>query len=140
MAPFLKATPSTMATGFDLTHYTEVCGFLDKSGHAAECAVIHDTKILCASLEARNTVLKRLALIANEATKEEGTFSFWVLKNLDHDDQVRIFERYESWEALEVHQKAPSLVNLWLVSKGEVKSLEQRAYAPNLKGWLNRYV
>ena len=138
MAPFLKATPSTMAIGFDLTHYREASGFLDKTKKAVECEVIYDTKILCSSKEARGTILSRLASIANHAENEEiGTYSYWVLESLDHDDQVRIFERYESWDALEAHQKAPSLVSFWLESKDEIKSMEGRAYAPNLKGWLH---
>lgn len=130
-----------MAIGFDLTHYTEVSGFLDKSKSAAECEVIHDTRIVCSSELARDKVLSRLESIAEYAEREEkGTYTFWVLKSLDNDDQLRIFERYESWEALELHQNAPDLIKFWLDSKEEVKSMEGRAYAPNLKGWLNRYV
>jgi quinol monooxygenase YgiN len=141
MAPFLQATPATMAIGFDLTHYTEVLGFLDKSKSAAECAVIYDTKIICSSALARDTLLSRLEPIAEHAESEEkGTYTFWVLKSLDEEDQLRIFERYESWDALQLHQKAPALAKLWLDSKDEVKSMEGRAYAPNLKGWLNRSV
>jgi quinol monooxygenase YgiN len=141
MEPFLKATPPTMAIGFDLTHYTEVSGFLDKSGRAAECAVIYDTKIVCASAFARDTILSRLESIAEHAEGEEsGTYTFWVLRSLENEEEVRIFERYESWEALELHQKAPGLINFWLDSKEEVRSMEGRAYAPNLKGWLNRSV
>jgi quinol monooxygenase YgiN len=139
MAPFLKAVPAAAATGFDLTHYTDVSGFLDKSGHAAECAVLYDTKIACSSSSARDAVLGKLASIAEHAEKEEkGTYSFWVLKSLDNDDQVRIFERYESWTALEEHEKNPALAKFWSGSKEEIKSREGRAYVPNHKGWLNR--
>lgn len=130
-----------MAIGFDLTHYTEVSGFLDKSKSALECAVIHDTKITCASVPACETILGRLEAIAKHAEREEkGTYTFWVLRSLDNEEHLRIFERYESWEALESHQKAPGLVKFWLDSKEEVRSMEGRAYAPNLKGWLNRSV
>lgn len=139
MAPFLKNTPDTMATGFDLTHYVDVSGFLDKTGKSTECTVIHDTKILCASSAARDIVLAKLAKIAEHAEKEEqGTYTFYVLKSLDHDNQIRILERYASWDAFHTHQNYPGLAKLWLGSKEEVKSLEQRAYAPNHKGWLHR--
>jgi len=135
MHPFLKATPSTMATGFDLTHYTEVSGFLDKSGQRKECAIIHDTRIFCDSESARDSVLAKLAKIAEFAEKEEeGTFSFFVLKSLDGDDRMR----YASWEAFETHQDSKQLVELWLSSKEEIKSLEGRTYVPNMKGWLSR--
>lgn len=127
-----------MAIGFDLTHYEEAFGFLDKTKKAVECEVMYDTKILCSSEGAREIVLSKLATIAEYAAEaESGTYSYWVLKSLDHDDQVRIFERYESWDALESHQKAPGLVSFWLESKEDIKSMEGRAYAPNLKGWLH---
>ena len=139
MAPFLKATPPCMSTGFDLTHFTEAAGFLDKSGTAKECAIIHDTKIVCASGTARDAVLTKLAAVAAHAEREEpGTYTFLVLKSLDNDDHVRIFERYASWEALETHQRGGGWVSLLLGAKEEIKSLEGRPYVPNLKGWLHR--
>ena len=139
MAPFLKATPSCMSTGFDLTHFTEASGFLDKSGNLKECAIIYDTRILCASASACDSVLKKLAAVAKHAEKEEqGTYTFLVLKSLDNENSIRIFERYESWEALEIHQNSKDLIDLLLGSKEEIKSLEGRPYVPNLKGWLHR--
>jgi quinol monooxygenase YgiN len=139
MALFLKASPASMATSFDLTNYEEVSGSLDKSGCKKECAVIHDTRILCSSSSARDAILSMLAAIADQAEKEEeGTYSFWVLKSLDHDDQVRIFERYASWDALTAYQNSQALVRLWLDSKEDIKSLEGRPYVSNQKGWLNR--
>lgn len=139
MSEFLQATQSTMATGSDLTHYTEVSGFLDKSGQSLECVVIYDTIILCSSSSARKTILAKPAKIADDAEKKgKGTYFFWVLKSLDHDDQVRILERYESWEALETHQNSHDLVKLYLDSAEDIKSLQGRLYVPNHKGWLNR--
>lgn len=139
MGPFLKAVPPIMSTGLDLTHYTDVSGFLDKTGKSTECTVIHDTKILCASSSARDVVLNKLAAIAEHAEKEEkGTYTFYVLKCLDHNNQIRIFERYASWDALDIHQKNPALTKLWLGSKEEIRSLEGRTYSPNNKGWLHR--
>lgn len=138
MKQFIPATSPIMTTGFDLTHYEDVSGFLDKSGDKKECGVIHDTRILCSSSSARDTILKKLGGIAGNAEKEKGTYTLWVLKSLDHDDQVRIFERYEDWAAMEAHQSSPALIKLLLDSKEEIKSVEGRAYLPNGKGWLHR--
>jgi quinol monooxygenase YgiN len=142
MAPFLASTPPTMATGFDLTHYTEDSGFLAKIPsplNGDTCGVIHDTKIACASPAAAAIVRERLRGIAEHAERnEEGTYTFLVLKSLDSEDHVRIFERYRDWEALAKHQGNPAWAKLLLESKEEIKSLERRAYAPNRKGWLQR--
>lgn len=139
MEKFLAAVPGTMSIGLDLTHYTETSGFLDKSGNCKECGVMYDTRIECQSPQARDAVLAKLAVNAQHAEKnEEGTYTFFVLKSLDNETQVRIFERYASWEAMEAHQKDAKMVNFWLSSKGEIKSLEGRAYVPNGKGWLHR--
>jgi len=129
-----------MSTGFDLSHFTETSGFLDKPGNSKECAVIYDTKIQCASASARDSVLDKLAAVAKHAEEaEDGTYTFLVLKSLDNDDNIRIFERYATWEALNFHQSGIELVNLLVGSKEEIKSLEGRPYVPNLKGWLHRW-
>ena len=138
MAAFLEVLPSTTASNLDLAHYQDISGFLDKSGTNEECGIIHDTKILCTSPVARDIVLKKLGSVVDSARKEEGTQTFLVLKSLDAEDQVRIFERYKNWDAFETHQNMDVLKSFWLSSKDEVKSLEGRTYVPNLKGWLSR--
>ncbi|RDW64241.1 hypothetical protein BP5796_10743 [Coleophoma crateriformis] len=138
MSTFLQKIPSTMSCGLDLTHYTQTSGFLDKSQSAVECQVIHDTKIACASSQARAVVLERLASIAAREEKQKGTYTFVVLKSLDTETEVRIFERYESFEALEAHKSSKEVVEFWLGSKEQIKSMEGRAYVPNNKGWLTR--
>lgn len=138
MGQFLASVPSTMSTGLDLTHYTEVAGFLDKSAHCRECAIIYDTRIECQSPQDRDAVLTKLAAVAQHAEQnEDGTYTFLVLKSLDNGEHVRVFERYASWEAMEAHQKGDKLVSFWLGSKGEIKSMEGRTYVPNHKGWLH---
>lgn len=138
MKEFLATVPSTMSTGLDLTHYTETAGFLDKPGNCQECEVIYDTRIECNTPQDRNTILAKLAVIAEHiAEHEDGTSTFLVLKSLDSDTHLRIFERYASWEAMLAHQKGDKLVDLWLGSKAEIKSMEGRAYVPNGKGWLH---
>jgi quinol monooxygenase YgiN len=138
MSSFLATVPNTMTTGMDLTHYTETSGFLDKSKICLECGIIYDTRIVCNSAKDRDIVLQKLAAVAEHAEQdEEGTYTFLVLKSLDNDYHVRIFERYANWEAMEVHKKADKVVKFWLGSKAEVKSMEGRAYVPNGKGWLH---
>ncbi|KAJ5670865.1 uncharacterized protein N7477_006228 [Penicillium maclennaniae] len=138
MGQFLASVPSSMSTGLDLTHYTETAGFLDKSGDCRECGVIYDTRIECQTPHDRNAVLAKLAAIAGHVEKDENdTYTFLVLKSLDTETHVRIFERYASWEAMEAHQRGEKLVDFWLGCKGEIKSMEGRPYAPNRKGWLH---
>lgn len=138
MGKFLASVPSSMSTGLALTHYTEVAGFLDKSENCRECAVIYDTRIECYGPQAREVVLAKLAAIAKHAeTEEEGTYTFSVLRSLDNHTQVRIFERYASWEAMEAHQRSDKMVSFWLGSKGDISNMEGRPYVPNHKGWLH---
>lgn len=137
MGQFLATVPSSMSTGLDLTHYTETCGFLDKSANCRECGVMYDTRIECNTAADRGAVLGKLVAIAEHAEKEEDTYTFFVLKSLDNETQVRIFERYASWEAMEKHQGSQGMVGFWLSSKGEIKSMDGRAYVPNGKGWLH---
>jgi len=128
-----------MTTGLDLMHYTDVSGFLDKSGNMEECGIIYDTKILCHSAAARDSVLKKLELVAKYTEEEEkGTFTFWVCKSLDDDAQIRIFERYENFETMKKHQTSETIVDFWMEAKDEIKSMEGRCYVPNHKGWLHR--
>ncbi|KAH8655078.1 hypothetical protein BGZ60DRAFT_532700 [Tricladium varicosporioides] len=138
MKNFLPAIPPTMTTGLDLTHYSDVSGFLDKSGKLDECGIIYDTRILCHSATSRDYVLRKLEEVSKHAEQEKGTFTFWVLKSLDHEDQVRIFERYENFEAMQTHQGSACMVDFWMCTKDEIKSMEGRTYVPNFKGWLHR--
>ncbi|OBT97427.1 hypothetical protein VE01_04340 [Pseudogymnoascus verrucosus] len=141
MGEFLVTVPDSMSTGLDLTHYTETSGFLDKSTNCRECKIIYDTQIVCNSAQDRDTILAKLAAVAKHAEeKEEDTYTFLVQKSLDNETHVRIFERYASWAAMESHQKSSVLVNFWLGSKGEIKSMEGRPYVPNNKGWLHHRV
>ncbi|BCS17267.1 putative quinol monooxygenase [Aspergillus puulaauensis] len=138
MQEFLAAVPSTMSTGLDLTHYTETAGFLDKPGNCQGCEIIYDTRIECHAQQDRSTILDKLAVIAEHIEEhEDGTSTFLVLKSLDSETQMRIFERYASWDAMLAHQKGDKLVDLWLGSKAGIKSMEGRAYVPNGKGWLH---
>ncbi|KAI9371741.1 hypothetical protein BJX61DRAFT_534527 [Aspergillus egyptiacus] len=138
MQQFLAAVPSSMSTGLDLTHYTETSGFLDKSGTCAECEVMYDTRIECHTQQGRNSVIRKLAAVAEHAVaNDDGTSTFLVLQSLDSGTHLRIFERFASWKALLEHQRGEKLVNVWLSSKGEIKSMEGKAYVPNGKGWLH---
>lgn len=138
MQEFLATVPSTMSTGLDLTHYTETAGFLDKPGNCQECEIIYDNRIECHTQGVRSSILDKLAVIAEHIKEhEDGTSTFLVLKSLDSDTQMRIFERHASWDAMLAHQKGDKMVDLWLGSKAGIKSMEGRAYVPNGKGWLH---
>lgn len=138
MEKFLATVPSLMSTGLDLTHYTETSGFLDRSTNCRECGVIYDTRIKCNTPQDRDAVLTKLAEVAQYAKEEEeDTYTYFVLKSLDNEIDVRIFERYANWEAMQSHQKSAVLGRFWSGSKEEIKSMEGRAYVPNNKGWLH---
>ena len=139
MGKFLSEVPDTMTTGLDLAHYEDTSGFLDRSGTCAEGDIIYDTRILCHNSQARECVVEKLSAIAEYVQEEEkGTHTFWVLKSLDQDDEVRIFERYQSWNSMETHQNSQKLLEFWYGTKKEIKSMEGRAFVPNGKGWLHR--
>jgi len=137
MDVFLKKIPATMTTGLDLTHYEDVAGYLDKAD-MKECGIFHDTRITAAAGE-RDEVVARLKKLAKWVEEnEKDTFTYLVLKSLDNDDQVRVFERYASKKALEAHQSGKELLNLLVDSKEIIKSMEGRGYIPNGHGWLHR--
>jgi quinol monooxygenase YgiN len=144
MKPFLAATPGTMSTGFDLSHYAPTSGFLARKPtllNGDTCAIIYDTNITCASQEAASVVVGRLNKLAKYVESEEkGTESWLVLQSLDESAQVRIFERYASWKALESHLASAKWKQLLLGSKEEIRGLQGRPYVPNRKGWLTRDV
>lgn len=134
---FLAKIAPTMTTGLDLTHYEDVAGYLDKA-EMKECGVFWDTRITVVEGK-REEVLARLGKWAQWVQEnEEGTFTYLVLKSLDTEDGVRIFERYASRKALEAHQSSKAYVELLMGTKELVKSMEGRGYIPNGHGWLHR--
>jgi len=139
MGKFLSEVPDTMTTGLDLTHYEDTSGFLDRSGTCIEGEIFYDTRILCHNSQARESVVEKLSSISKYVEEEEkSTYTFWVLKSLDKDDEIRIFERYQSWGSMETHQKSQKLLDFWFGTKKEIKSMEGRTFVPNGKGWLHR--
>lgn len=139
MGKFLKATPPTMITGLDLTHYEDVAGsFLDKPGDRRECAVIYDSKIRCHN-ERREAVLEKLSELAKAVESQlEDTWTFMVLKSLDNDTDIRIFQRYGTWKGLEEQERFGPRLDTFFGSKHDIASMESRAFVPNGKGWLHR--
>lgn len=139
MGGFLKATAPTMTTGLDLTHFEDAEGsFLDKPGDKRECAVIYDSKIKCHAGK-RDVVLKRLSALAKELeAKLDDTWTFMVLKSLDNDTDVRIFQRYGTWKGLEEQESFKPRIDAFFASKEDIAAMEGRAFVPNGKGWLHR--
>ncbi|TKA81100.1 hypothetical protein B0A49_00395 [Cryomyces minteri] len=138
MDKFLATIPTLMTTGLDLTHYENTSGFLDKPGDRKECGIIYDTRIT-AKEGKRDEVLGSLAKLAQWAEKnEDDTYTFLVLKSLDNDTQVRVFERYATRKALEAHQSAKEVLDFFMGSKDIIASVEGRGYTPNGAGWLHR--
>jgi len=70
--------------------------------------------------------------------EEKGTYTYLVLRSLDTEDGVRVFERYASKEAMEEHWKGKVLLEFFMGSKEIIKSMEGRSYVPNGYGWLHR--
>lgn len=139
MGKFLKEIPPTMTTGLDLTHYEDVSGsFLDKPGDSREAAVIYDSRIKCHPGK-RETVLQRLSDLARKVESDlDDTWTFMVLKSLDNDHEVRVFQRYGTWKALEELENYEPRLKAFFDSKEDIASLEGRAFVPNKKGWLHR--
>jgi quinol monooxygenase YgiN len=139
MLAFLPAAGAIMSIGLDLTHYEDRSGFLDRSVNYKEAEIFYDTRITTKSAAATTTLLEKLAKLAKYVDdNEEGAYTFLVVKSLDSEDEIRIFERYESWDAFQKHLASKELADLLLGSKEEIKSLEGRTYVPNQKGWLHR--
>lgn len=140
MASFLTKIPTTMTTGLDLNHYEDTSGFLDKTGDRRECEVMRDIRITCKP-EAREALLKRLSKAAERFEKDSSfadTWTFLVLRCLDNDHGIRIFERFQTWKAMDKHSRAEAMLDFWSASKEEIASMESQVYVPNGKGWLHR--
>ena len=137
MHDFLPKIKKTMTTGLDLTHYEDVGGFLDKAD-MRECGIIYDTRIKSARGK-RDEVLNRFKTLSQWVEKNEsGTYTFLVLKSLDNDSGVRIFERYENKSALVEHMSGQKLLETFMDSKEIIASMEGRGYSPCGFGWLHR--
>jgi quinol monooxygenase YgiN len=63
---------------------------------------------------------------------------YLVLRSLDTEDEVRVFERYAGKEAMEEHWREKTLLEVFMASKEMIKSMEGRSYVPNGYGWLYR--
>jgi len=143
MARFLSAIPPTMTTGLDLNNYTRVGGYLDKPGDKRECGIMQDIKIMCSSPSARSTLLDKLAELAKtvettEDKEDAGVWTWMAFACLDDEVGARIFARFRSREDMERHIRRKEVVDFWLGSKEEVRSMGSRGYLPNGKGWLHR--
>jgi quinol monooxygenase YgiN len=137
MDVFLSKIPPLMTTGLDLTHFEDTAGFVDKTKDMRECEIFYVTQIWCKEGK-REEVLKRLGKLAKWVEGNEGdTYTFSVLKSLDRDDYVRVFERYATRKALEEHMARKEVLEFFMGSKDLIKSMEGRGYTPNGAGWLH---
>ena len=139
MGEFLKKIPPTMTTGLDLTHYEDVAGsFLDKPGDRRECAVMYDSRIKC-NAGKRDAVLQKLSTLAVQIEADlNDCWTFMVLKSLDNEHEVRIFQRYGTWKGLDIQENFEPRLSALFECKNEIASMEGRAFVPNRKGWLHR--
>ncbi|KAF7553818.1 hypothetical protein G7046_g6988 [Stylonectria norvegica] len=139
---FLPNAGPAMTTGLDLTHFSAVGGFLDASGSKKECGLMHDIQIHCVKDgDARAKLLDALKLLGEkvEERQKDGkgeVLTFLGLKSLDTEDGARIFVRYKSREVWEEWARGSLLKGFWESVKPYVAAMEQKAYAPNGKGWL----
>src|ERR1700761_7668998 len=143
MGNFLATIPEHTTTDLDLNHYSAIGGFLDRDGNKKECKVMQDTRIVCKSASARDSVLKRLEDLCSKVQKAEkekpsGVLTFMGFKCLDNETGARIYSRFDSRDAMESFLRRADINGFWSESKGDIASMEARAYAPNGKGWLHR--
>lgn len=138
MSKFLPKIFSTMTTGLDLTHFEDVSGYEDKTSNMKECEIFYITRISAKSGK-RDEILEKLSALADWVNKnEDEAYTYLVLKSLDNDDDVRIWERYGTKKALEAHQSSPEVLRFLISSKEIIGSMEGRGYIPNGAGWLHR--
>lgn len=144
MAKFLAAIPAYTTTDLDLSHYSALpSSILDRTGTQAPCAFMHDTRILCHSAQARQTLLlhlEKLVVSIQEAVKKDakGVLTFMGFESLDDEVSLRVFSRFETREAMEEFWRREEWLEFWRVGRGEVARMEPRAYVWNGKGWLHR--
>jgi len=112
MATFLSKIPETMTTGLDLSHYEDVGGFLDRYGDKQECEAMVDLRITC-NPAMRVKVLEKLTLLAKDIAQSslKGTLTFFVLKSLDCDRGIRVFQRFGTWKALTEQTSSKSVLD-----------------------------
>ncbi|KAF2842009.1 hypothetical protein M501DRAFT_1028790 [Patellaria atrata CBS 101060] len=138
MGTFLKKMPHTLMTGLDLMHYEDVGGYLDKYNDMRECEIFYDTRLKIKPEKCEEVLAKLVKLADWTKENEKDTYTFLVLKSLDNDHDVRIFERYATRTALEAHQQAKKVIDCFQSSKDLILSMEGRGYIPNGDGWLHR--
>jgi len=143
MQEFLKKIPPTMTTGLDLMHYSCIGGYIDKPADQHECEIMQDTRISCISATARVAVSFKLAKLAKsieaaEGKESNGVYTWMAFSSLDDDTSMRIFARFKSRDAMEMHIRRKYMAEFWSESKEEIKQMEWRCYLPNGKGWLHR--
>jgi quinol monooxygenase YgiN len=143
MATFLEAIPEHTTTDLDLNHYRAIGGFIDRDGNKKECAIMLDQRIGCKSAEQRETVVKNLQNLADEVratekAKQNGVLTFLGFASLDDDKAARIYSRFESRADMEKFLRRSDVGSFWQKSKGDIASMESKAYVPNGKGWLHR--
>lgn len=135
---FLPKIADTMTTGLDLTHYDIAAGYIDKPGDMRECAIFYVTKIV-AKPGKRNDILQKLETLAEHVEKsEDGAWTFQVLRSLDNETEIKIFERYATRKALEAHMSSKEVLDAFISSKDIIASVEGRGYTPNGAGWLHK--
>jgi quinol monooxygenase YgiN len=138
MGEFLPKIFATMTTGLDLTHFEDIAGYEDKTSNMKECGIFYITRIT-AKPGKRGRLLEKLATLAKWVEEnEDDTYTFLILKSLDNDDQIRIWERYATRKALEAHMSGKEVLDFFISSKEAIGSVEGRGYIPNGAGWLHR--
>jgi quinol monooxygenase YgiN len=135
---FLPKIAGLSISDLDLTHFNVESGYLDKPGDRSEVAIFWVTRIVAKDGK-RDVILQRLAKLAEYVKKhEDETWTFQVLRSLDNETDIRIFERYKTRKALEAHMSSKEVVDTFVSSKDITASIEGRGYTPNGAGWLHK--
>lgn len=145
MTKFLSLIPAASTTGLDLNHYRCTAGFLDFPGDKNEAGVMQDVRIVCTSPDVRPGIVTSLNSLVNKVHKEErenggknGVLTYMAFESLDDEVGVRIYGRWKTREDMERFIRREDAVRFWMENKKGMKSMEQRGYVPNGKGWLHR--
>jgi quinol monooxygenase YgiN len=137
MSLFQKKVAQIMVGVPEVSQYEDAGGFLGNVD-LKKCGVFCDTRITAASGE-RGELMKGLENVAKWVKKyEKDTYTYLIMRSLDDEDGIGIFECYANKKAALTHQNGHFLVNFLTASKDMIKDMEVREYAPNGHGWLYR--
>lgn len=99
---------------------------------------MQDIRITCVSPSARAALLSSLGKLVEGVTGSSGTLTYMTFSSLDDEVGARIYGRWKTRADMEAFVRRPDVNAFWMEDKDHVRTMEQRLYVPNGKGWLHR--